>query len=50
MTEMPGRGGKDRFTVKDPEGDRNSPGRSTESTNPDHWELSESKPPIKEHT
>jgi hypothetical protein len=32
------------------EGDCNSIGRSTISTNPDPWELAESKPPAKEHT
>jgi hypothetical protein len=33
-----------------PEGDRNTTGRPTESTNLDPWELSEIEPTSKEHT
>ena len=34
--------------IKDPEGNRNSTGRPTESTNLDPWGLSETEPPTKE--
>jgi hypothetical protein len=36
--------------VEGPGGDRDSTGRSTESTNLGPWELSETEPPTKEHT
>jgi hypothetical protein len=36
--------------IKDPEIDENPIGSPTESTNLQAWELSESKPPTKEHT
>jgi hypothetical protein len=36
--------------AEDPERDKNSMGRPTESTNLDPWELSETEPPTKEHT
>jgi len=36
--------------VKSPEEGRDSTGRPTDSTNLDPWELSETEPPIKEHT
>jgi hypothetical protein len=41
--------GRIRGRIVGPEGDRNSTGRPTESTNLDHWG-SESEPPTKEHT
>jgi hypothetical protein len=36
--------------IEGPEGDRNSTGKPTESTNLDTWELSETEPQTKEHT
>jgi len=36
--------------IEGTEGAKNPTGRPTESTNPDPWELSETKPPTKEHT
>jgi hypothetical protein len=36
--------------IEEPGGDRDSTGRPTDSTNLDSWRLSETKPPIKEHT
>ena len=42
--------GRFRERIDSPEGDRNSTGRPTESTNLDPWGLSETEPPTKEHT
>ena len=39
-----------RGRIEDDEGDGDPIGRTTVSTNPDPWELPETKPPTKEHT
>ena len=38
-----------RERIEDPEGERNSTRRPTESTTLDPWQLSETEPPTKEH-
>jgi hypothetical protein len=42
--------GRVRVSFEETEGDGNAIGRPTVSTNPEHWELPETKPPAKEHT
>jgi hypothetical protein len=42
--------GRDRGRIEGTEGDGNPIGRPTASANLDPWELSETKPPTKDHT
>jgi hypothetical protein len=42
--------GKAEGSIEGSEGNRNTIGKPTESTNPDPWGLSETEPQTKEHT